>query len=224
MTKGPYHHGDLRHALVLAALELVRERGTRGFTVIEAARRAGVSPSAPYRHFADRDALLAAAALQGFVELERRFDGVPDDEAMGDVAARLVVTYLRFAQEDHARFQVMFAAGVDKAQHVELLQAAARTQSRLETVLTRPRPGAVPASRAPELWAIAHGFAALVVEGGMGHVVGVDRLEEVATSAARAWSVGAADGSRLHASAPPGVAPVPAPAPVAPAPRVKPGP
>ncbi len=196
--KRSYHHGDLRNALLVAAMELVRERGTRGFSVIEAARRAGVSPSAPYRHFADREALLAAAALQGFRQLEQWFDGLPEEESLSEAAAHIATTYLRFARADHARFQVMFAAGIDKAAHAELLDEAVRTQSRLTAVLARHAVRAS-ASRAAELWAIAHGIAALVVEGGMGHVVGAEQFEDVAASAARAWAIGVTNGApRSH--------------------------
>ena len=189
--KRTYHHGDLRNALLTAAMELVRERGTRGFTVIEAARRAGVSPSAPYRHFADRDALLAAAALSGFQELGRQLEELPDGESLADCAADIAVRYLRFAREDHARFQVMFAAGIDKAAHGELLEEAARPQRRLAAVLEEHGLTSDAAPRAAELWALAHGVAALVVEGGLGHVVPEGRFEAVAAGAARAWATGA---------------------------------
>jgi AcrR family transcriptional regulator len=185
-----YHHGDLRNALLMAAMELVRERGTRGFSVIEAARRAGVSPSAPYRHFADRDALLAAAALNGFRELSAELDELPDDETLGDGAARIAVHYLRFAREDHARFQVMFAAGIDKAAHGELVEEAARPQRRLTALLVAHGLGSEAPLRGAELWALAHGVAALVVEGGLAHVVGEHRFEDVAANAARAWAAG----------------------------------
>ena len=188
--KRAYHHGDLRNALLAAAMELVRERGTRGFSVIEAARRAGVSPSAPYRHFADRDALLAAAALSGFQELSRQLDELPDDETLGDAAARIAVQYLRFARQDHARFQVMFAAGIDKAAHGELLEEAARPQRRLAALLAAHGLGAEASPRGAELWALAHGVAALVVEGGLAHVVQEDQFEIIAAGAARAWAVG----------------------------------
>lgn len=192
MTSGRgYHHGDLRNALLSAAMELVRERGARGFSVIETARRAGVSSSAPYRHFVDRDALLAAAALRGFQELDLRLRELPDDPTLGDCAARIAGSYLRFAREDPARFEVMFAAGLDKAEHAELLEEAARVQSRLAAVLARHDVQPDVASRAAELWALAHGVAALVVEGGMGHVVESGQFEDVAASAARAWAVGA---------------------------------
>src|SRR5947208_13905083 len=74
-----YHHGNLREALIRAALELIASKGTAGFTFAEAARFAGVSPAAPYRHFRDRDELMAHVALRGFEQfagaLKRAWDG-----------------------------------------------------------------------------------------------------------------------------------------------------
>src|SRR5258708_30780717 len=92
-----YHHGNLREALIRAALELIATKGTAGFTFAEAARFAGVSPAAPYRHFRDRDELMASVALRGFEQFEaalarawdcRRPDGFtpPDRPAKASLA------------------------------------------------------------------------------------------------------------------------------------------
>src|SRR3954466_15779148 len=83
MERRGYHHGNLREALIRAALSLIAEKGPAGFTFAEAARSAGVSPAAPYRHFRDREALLADVALRGFelftAHLERAWnDGLPE--------------------------------------------------------------------------------------------------------------------------------------------------
>lgn len=102
ITERAYHHGDLRNALLLATTELVRKRGARGFSASEAARRVGVSSSAPYRHFPGRDAMLAAAALLGFTEREDRFASLPVLRAFTDTAAQVATEYLRFAHEDPA--------------------------------------------------------------------------------------------------------------------------
>ncbi|GAA3717373.1 TetR/AcrR family transcriptional regulator [Streptomyces tremellae] len=133
--KRGYHHGDLRRALLRATVELARERGARGFSASEAARRVGVPISAPYRHFADRDAMLAAAAPAGFRDLESRFAELPCAPAFGDWTAQIAVAYLRFAQEDPARFEVMFAGGFDKSAHDDLTRQANRIQERLEAAL-----------------------------------------------------------------------------------------
>ena len=99
-----YHHGNLKEALMRAALDLIAEKGPAGFTFAEAARSAGVSPAAPYRHFRDRDELLANVALNGFVQFEatltRAWDnGRPDPFAAFD---RLGKAYLAFARTEPA--------------------------------------------------------------------------------------------------------------------------
>ena len=99
-----YHHGNLKEALVRAALELIAEKGPAGFTFADAARWAGVSPAAPYRHFRDRDALLADVARRGFEEfasaLAKAWDeGRPEVMAAFD---RLGKTYLAFAKREPA--------------------------------------------------------------------------------------------------------------------------
>ena len=73
-AKRGYHHGNLREALITAALDLIAQKGPAGFTFAEAARAAGVSPAAPYRHFRDRDALMADVAHRGFEHFEQRLD------------------------------------------------------------------------------------------------------------------------------------------------------
>ena len=192
MPKGSYHHGDLRSALVEVTAQLVREKGARGFSVSEAARRAGVSIAAPYRHFEDREALLAAVAAKGFAELQDLLDGLADP---GDPIGRAVAiaeAYVDFARADPPRFEVMFAAGIDKDRHPALLECAGRVQSRLEDALldlVRDDP-AGPVRRAAELWSIAHGVAVLVVEHRLAHVVGAEDVGSVAAGAVRAWAHG----------------------------------
>src|SRR6188474_2690475 len=90
-SRGPrgYHHGNLKEALIRAALKLIAEKGPAGFTFADAARWAGVSPAAPYRHFRDRDDLLASVAERGYVQFEAALnaawdDGRPDTPAAFD--------------------------------------------------------------------------------------------------------------------------------------------
>ncbi len=95
-----YHHGNLKEALLRAALELIAEKGPAGFTFAEAARWAGVSPAAPYRHFRDRDELMANVALRGFAQFEvalaRAWDGGRPDALTA--LDRLGKAYLGFAR------------------------------------------------------------------------------------------------------------------------------
>src|SRR5690242_11629597 len=109
-----YHHGDLREALIEAALELIAEKGPVGFTVAEAARSAAVSPAAPDRHFRDRDQLIADVAQRGFglfeAELDRAWDvGRPDPISAFNRVGR---AYLAFARSEPAYYAAMFEAGL----------------------------------------------------------------------------------------------------------------
>jgi len=123
-----YHHGNLKEALLRAALQLIAEKGPAGFTFAEAARWAGVSPAAPYRHFRDRDELLASVALRGFdqfaIVLERAWDeGRPQPFAALD---RMGKAYLEFARTEPAYYSAMFKAGIPLATSPELRDAGER--------------------------------------------------------------------------------------------------
>jgi AcrR family transcriptional regulator len=116
-----YHHGDLRAALIDTAVELIGERGVRGFSLAEASRRLGVAVSAPYAHFADRDDLLAAVAVRAF-ELFRAFL-LPEMDKSADPAERLAGMargYVRFAAHHRPLFEVLYEAGLDKVRHPEI--------------------------------------------------------------------------------------------------------
>ncbi|MFC8827377.1 TetR/AcrR family transcriptional regulator [Streptomyces sp. NPDC057137] len=127
------HHGDLRNALEQAALVLVLERGPHGFTLAEACRRAGVSVSAPYKHFADRDALLASLAGQGYREQHRRYSAaVSASENPAEQLAAFAAAYVRFAAEERALFDITFSAGLDKSLYPELVEAG---QSLFDTLM-----------------------------------------------------------------------------------------
>src|ERR1700756_3450685 len=122
-----YHHGDLKRALTSAALSLVAEKGPKGFTLTEAARRAGVSAAAPYRHFADKAELLAAVAEQGFGDLHA--DLVAAVDVASDPRARVIElgrAYVRWAVAHPDHYQVMFGAEIDKTAHPSLGAAAMR--------------------------------------------------------------------------------------------------
>jgi AcrR family transcriptional regulator len=121
---GRYHHGDLRAALVDAAIALVAERGVRGFSLAEASRRLGVSAAAPYRHFADRDELLAAVAVRSLLVFAAR----AATEADGDAGPRqrlaaMTHAYVRFAAEERPLFDALYSAGLDKTRYPSLQDA-----------------------------------------------------------------------------------------------------
>src|SRR5213078_4837471 len=112
--EGAYHHGNLREALIQAARELIKEKGPAGFTFADAARSAGVSAAAPYRHFRDRDALVADVARRGFELFAPHLDhawnhGRPDPFTAFENVGR---AYLAFARNEPAYYSAMFEAGV----------------------------------------------------------------------------------------------------------------
>ena len=171
-----YHHGNLREALVRAALELIAQKGPAGFTFADAARWAGVSSAAPYRHFRDRDALLADVARRGFERFENALrrawdEGRPDAYRAFEEVGR---AYLHFARNEPAYYSAMFEAGVSLEADPGLREAAERAFEVLrhasETLCAR-----MPADRRPpalmmslHIWALSHGIASLFGRGDEG--------------------------------------------------------
>src|SRR5262249_55059601 len=121
-----YHHGNLREALVTAALNLIGDRGPGGFTFADAARLAGVSSAAPYRHFRDRDQLLGDVARRGFEQFTGALALAWDDGRPDPITAyeRLARAHLSFAQEEPAYYSAMFEAGIPLGDDPALRQAA----------------------------------------------------------------------------------------------------
>src|SRR5579871_917651 len=106
----PYHHGDLRRALIDAGFRLVEERGVERLSMREAARRAGVSPGAPFRHFESREALMTAVALEAQRRFRAEIEAALQESASGDPLARLRafgVAYLRWAMRNPAHFEII---------------------------------------------------------------------------------------------------------------------
>jgi AcrR family transcriptional regulator len=159
-----YHHGDLKRALTSAALSLVAEKGPKGFTLTEAARRAGVSAAAPYRHFADKAELLATVAEQGFRELHASLVAVPETDPKARVV-ELGRTYVRWAVAHPDYYRVMFGADIGKADHPGLAVAGEQAFGDLVEALTGVVDGQDPRSVAAPLWALVHGVASLAIGG-----------------------------------------------------------
>ena len=168
-----YHHGNLKEALVRAALELIAEKGPAGFTFADAARWAGVSPAAPYRHFRDRDELLSDVARRGFEQFTTALlrawdDGKPDVFTAFD---RLGKAYLQFAKREPAYYSAMFEAGVPPDTDPQLREAGERAFAVLRSaaeklVALMPAPGRPPALMvALHIWSLTHGIASLFSRG-----------------------------------------------------------
>lgn len=168
-----YHHGNLREALVRAAMKLIAEKGPAGFTFAEAARAAGVSPAAPYRHFRDRDALLADVARRGFETFAGELEAAWGKGSGGAREAfdRVGRAYLDFARREPALFAAMFESGVSFEAAPEVRAAGDRAFAVLRTaceavVATLPAKGRPPAMMmALHVWSLAHGIAALFARG-----------------------------------------------------------
>ena len=191
MSRRAYHHGDLRAALVDATLELVAENGVQGFSVAEAARRTGVSISAPYRHFAGRDALLAAAAVRGHEELLTRFRAAIADQATpADQAAAISAAYVRFAAERRPMFELLFGAGLDKHRYPEFEAAATAVLDEVSGVARRLVPRGdddLAAALIQALVGLAQGHATLLLDGAFGEPSeAVDLAAQRAAAATRA--------------------------------------
>ena len=161
-----YHHGDLRHSLIAAAQALLRSGGIEAVTLREAARQAGVSHNAPYRHFASRDSLLAAVAAEGFRDLRRAQAEAAAAAVPADRLKAFGLAYLRFAAQERATFRLMFGGALDPADHPELAAVARGTFGALEGVARdNPTTGTNLVGRdALRAWALVHGLAHLVAD------------------------------------------------------------
>jgi AcrR family transcriptional regulator len=168
----PYHHGDLRRALIDTALAMVTEEGAWNFTLREVARRAGVSHAAPYNHFEDKSALLAEVATLGFQSLRQTLESAarrqPRSARQG--LAGIGAAYVRFGVEHPAHFRLMFGAELaDKARHPTLHEAGDAAFAVLTGVLERGqasgqvRRGAV-RDQALAAWALVHGLTTLLID------------------------------------------------------------
>lgn len=178
MAKRGYHHGNLKEALVEAALSLIEQKGPTGFTLSEAAKRAGVTPAAVYRHFEGREDLIAEAARQGyeiFADLmEYAFDkGQPSALASFEATGR---AYLAFARRYPGHYVAMFESGVSVNRSPELAEVAARAMGVLERAAVELSRHIPPDKRPPakmfsaHIWAMSHGVVELFARGSPGTI------------------------------------------------------
>ncbi|MFV0293420.1 MAG: TetR/AcrR family transcriptional regulator [Paracoccus sp. (in: a-proteobacteria)] len=164
-----YHHGNLREALVEAALALIEQTGPESFSLSEAARRAGVSPAAPYRHFKGRDDLLEEVARRGFIEFSDAISHAYDDGRPTPLSglSRIGYSYLEFARERPGYYMAMFESGIPLTANPELWDAAENalgvliraTDALAERLPEKDRPPA--RMMANHIWAMSHGVVEL---------------------------------------------------------------
>jgi AcrR family transcriptional regulator len=155
MATSSYHHGDLRIALLRAAGEILEEQGVAALSLREAARRAGVSHNAPYRHFPARDQLLAALAAEGFRWLNEKL-GKPPEGNIG-------LGYVEFALAHPHRYRLMFGGQLRFEEHAELRGQAEANYATLER--TFKDLGADAPVAAAAAWSLVHGLASLFLDG-----------------------------------------------------------
>lgn len=187
--KTTYHHGDLRSALLEAAVALIGERGLVGLSLRECARRAGVSHAAPYRHFADKDALVWAIAEQGFTWLSEAGEAAMADH--GDPRDRLDaygIAYVRFAAEHPVHHRVMFTSQIDEATADP--DKGGRAFSMLVEAAQRVVGPEVDAEAAAvAAWSLSHGLSMLILDGRVPrqHVETPDDVETLARTVFSLW-------------------------------------
>lgn len=180
MTSGPkkrgYHHGNLRQALVDAALTLIEEKGPTGFTLSEAAKAAGVTPAAVYRHFAGREDLIAEAARQGFeifADLMEHAYGKGQPSALAALEAT-GRAYLAFARRFPGHYVAMFESGISINRNPDLALVANRGLGVLEKaagdLMAEVPNGKRPPARmvSAHIWALSHGVVELFARGAPG--------------------------------------------------------
>lgn len=169
MPKRGYHHGNLRQALIDAALELIEAKGPGGFTLSEAAKQAGVTPAAVYRHFQGREDLIAEAARQGFEMfadlMQYAYDGgQPSALTAFEATGR---AYLAFARKNPGHYIAMFESGISVNRTPELAAAAGRARAVLERAASDLSEHIAPDKRPPasmvsaHIWAMSHGVVEL---------------------------------------------------------------
>ena len=168
-----YHHGNLSEALVQAALDLIAKVGPAGFSFAEVTRAVGVSPAAPYRHFRDRDALMADIARRGFDKFAEELSAAWNNGRPDAMTAFKAVgqAYLAFARNEPAYFAAMFEARLPPASSRELAEATARAFNVLRQACEALIAGLPERKRPPALmmslhvWSMAHGIASLFGRG-----------------------------------------------------------
>ena len=177
--KKTYHHGDLKNALIKAGVEILAKDGVGGLSLRKVALKAGVSHSAPYAHFVDKQALIAAISTEGFRQLYERVSTVAE-EYKTKPPRQLVEAawaYVQFALDDRDRFKVMFSGVLEKGKaYPEFVAETQKNFQLVKMIVEANQASGVLRSGPSDLaalsaWGIIHGFVMLLLEGQISHSV-----------------------------------------------------
>jgi AcrR family transcriptional regulator len=177
--KNTYHHGDLKNALIQAGVDILAKDGVSGLSLRKVASKAGVSHSAPYSHFPDKQALIAAISTEGFRQLYERVSAVAEEYKTKPSMQLVEVawTYVQFALDDRDRFKVMFSGILEKEREYPEFVAEAQRNFQLVKVIVEANQAAGVLRNGPSdlvalsAWGIIHGFVMLLLEGQISHTV-----------------------------------------------------
>ena len=179
MKSTSYHHGDLKNALIQAGVEILAREGVSGLSLRKVAKQAGVSHAAPYSHFADKQALIAAISTEGFKQLFSQIQSV--FAAYKDDPQSLLIetgwTYLQFALNEPDRFKLMFSSVLEKEKdYPDFVEISQNNFRQLVEIVERCQQAHVLKDGEPDLialsvWGTVHGFISLLLEGQISHTV-----------------------------------------------------
>ena len=172
MTSNTYHHGNLKKALIAAGLDILSEKGIEGLSLRKVAKKVGVSHTAPYNHFTDKQALLAAISTAGHEQLHKtlqhKFEAIKD--ASPNIIEEIAWSFFQFALENPGRYNLMFSGALDEERnHPKYLEISQKNISLIEEIITycqnkgQINPGNVELI-AIRLWSTIHGFNYLILD------------------------------------------------------------
>jgi AcrR family transcriptional regulator len=179
MSEKKYHHGDLKNALIQAGAEILSKEGVGGLSLRKVASRAGVSHAAPYAHFADKQALIAAISTDGHVKIYKKITQVMEqypDEPLRQLV-EVAWAYVQFGMEEPDHYRVTFSGAVDKERdYPALVEMTAKNFALVRQLVARCQAAGILGPGEPDLvavgvWGLLHGVVSLLQEGQVSHAV-----------------------------------------------------